>query len=182
MCVCMYVYVYIYIYIYTVTYIHTYTYTHHLAICRNHVHRPGAPGRRATSTTNNKETRRLTTSKTGARLPQPAAGLRNGQDRRAGVRGTAAAERCIPRGNHLSNTTCLMQVFFKSGQECIKLWCSLTRRKTRQMRQGKMGPWLNGVGATLAKVARMTAVKSVQMIIFKGIVYAALMPSQEPIY
>ena len=34
------------------------------------------------------------------------------------------------RGNHLSNTTCLTRVFFKSGESCGKLWWSLTRRKT----------------------------------------------------
>ena len=36
------------------------------------------------------------------------------------------------RGNHLSNTTCLTQAFFKSGEECSTLWCSLTRRKTHK--------------------------------------------------
>ena len=37
---------------------------------------------------------------------------------------------CGPRGNHLSNTTCLTLVFIERGEECSKLWCSLTRRKT----------------------------------------------------
>ena len=32
------------------------------------------------------------------------------------------------RGNHLFNTTCLIQVFFKSGQYCGRSWWSLTRR------------------------------------------------------
>ena len=32
-------------------------------------------------------------------------------------------ENCLGiRGNHLSSTTCLTQVFFKSGEECDKLW------------------------------------------------------------
>ena len=35
--------------------------------------------------------------------------------------------------------------------------------------------------AAVAKVARVIAEKSVWMIVFKGIVYATLMPSQEPI-
>ena len=36
------------------------------------------------------------------------------------------------RGNHLSNTTCRTQVFFKSGEECGKAWWSLTRRTTHK--------------------------------------------------
>ena len=36
------------------------------------------------------------------------------------------------RGNHLSNTTCLPQVFFKSGELLRKLWCPLTRRRTHK--------------------------------------------------
>ena len=40
------------------------------------------------------------------------------------------------RGNHLSNTTCLTRAFFKSGEECSTLWCSLTRRKTHKTSMG----------------------------------------------
>ena len=32
----------------------------------------------------------------------------------------------------LSNTTCLTQVFFNSGEDCSTLWCSLTRRNTHK--------------------------------------------------
>ena len=51
------------------------------------------------------------------------------------LRGTAVSIRTVSctawlRGNHLSNATCLTQVFFKSGEECSMLWCSLTRQHT----------------------------------------------------
>ena len=36
------------------------------------------------------------------------------------------------RGQHLSNTTCLTRVFFKSGESCGNSWGSLTRRSTRK--------------------------------------------------
>ena len=48
----------------------------------------------------------------GLRLHRPA----------AGAHGAAAGL----RGNHLSNTTCLMLVFLKSGEQFGKLWWSLT--------------------------------------------------------
>ena len=32
----------------------------------------------------------------------------------------------VVRGNHSSSTTCLTQVFFKRGEECSTVWCSLT--------------------------------------------------------
>ena len=34
--------------------------------------------------------------------------------------------------HHLSNTTCLTQVFCKSGESCSKVWQSLTRPKARK--------------------------------------------------
>ena len=37
-----------------------------------------------------------------------------------------------PRGNHLSNTTCLTQVFLKSGEERGILWWPLTLRKAHK--------------------------------------------------
>ena len=55
--------------------------------------------------------------------------------------------------------------------------------ENNNFRQGQMGPYSNGAGATtaiivtIASVARMTIEKSVWMVIFKGLVYAALMPS-----
>ena len=36
------------------------------------------------------------------------------------------------RGSHLSNTTCLTHVLFKSGEECSTGWCSWTRRKAHK--------------------------------------------------
>ena len=39
---------------------------------------------------------------------------------------------CRVRGNHLSNTTCLTQAFFRRGERCGKLRWSLTRRKTHE--------------------------------------------------
>ena len=38
------------------------------------------------------------------------------------------------RGSHLSNTTCLTQVFFKSGESCSKLWRSVILH-TQRMKQ-----------------------------------------------
>ena len=35
------------------------------------------------------------------------------------------------RGNHLSNTTCLTQVFFKRGKSGSESWRSLTRQSTK---------------------------------------------------
>ena len=40
-------------------------------------------------------------------------------------------------GNHLSNTTRLTWVLCSSGEECSKLWRSLTRRRT-QNKQGRV--------------------------------------------
>ena len=51
---------------------------------------------------------------------------------RAVMVGVGAEIMVVVRGNHLSSTTCLTQVFFKSGAECSTSWCSLTRRKTRK--------------------------------------------------
>ena len=36
------------------------------------------------------------------------------------------------RGNHLSNTTCLPLVYFKSGEQGSKLWWPLTRKTTHK--------------------------------------------------
>ena len=38
------------------------------------------------------------------------------------------------RGNNLSRTTCLTQAFFKRGEDCSTLWCSLTQQTHAQMR------------------------------------------------
>ena len=39
------------------------------------------------------------------------------------------------RGNHLSNTTCLTQVFFKRCERFGELWRSSTRGKTHKANQ-----------------------------------------------
>ena len=46
------------------------------------------------------------------------------------------------RGNHLSNTTGLTQVFFKSGEQRSKWWWSLRRRKTRKTNEAALDKYL----------------------------------------
>ena len=41
-------------------------------------------------------------------------------------------------GNHLSDTTCLTQALFKRGEECSKVWCSLTRRNTHKTNEAAL--------------------------------------------
>ena len=42
------------------------------------------------------------------------------------------------RGNHLSNTTCLTHVFFKSGEYNSKVWWSFTRRNAHQTNEAAL--------------------------------------------
>ena len=49
----------------------------------------------------------------------------------------AAALACL-RGNHLSKTTCLTHVFFKCGEYCSDLWCSLTWAKKARNERGRI--------------------------------------------
>ena len=50
----------------------------------------------------------------------------------AGVLRGARVRRLVLSGSHLSNATCLTQVFFKSGEECSKLRWFSTRQKAHK--------------------------------------------------
>ena len=55
--------------------------------------------------------------------------------------GASAASSLIvagAQGNHLCKTTRLPKVFFESGEECSKLWWSLTRRNTHSTKRDRI--------------------------------------------
>ena len=54
------------------------------------------------------------------------------------MRGLSLSMPSTLRGNHLSNTTCPTQVFFKSGESCSKLWWSSTWRTTHKTNEAAL--------------------------------------------